>query len=116
MVEHTLNDVRIAMQLTVPEGIIFVDDYTNFDWPGVHEAVARLYMTDRPRFVPLAIFHNKLFLCHLGMHGTWLKLLGQRLAGYKGGVHKMVSLYGYQVYNFVPNMNVAASCFGISPV
>jgi hypothetical protein len=51
LVEHTMNDIRIAMQLTVPEGIVFVDDYTNSDWPGVHEGVARPYITARP---PLA--------------------------------------------------------------
>jgi hypothetical protein len=115
MAEHTMNDIRIAMQLTVPEGIIFVDDYTNFDWPGVHEGVARLYITDRPRFVPLAIVHNKLLLCHISMHATWLKLVEQALARHKGARQKQVNLYGYPAFNFVPRISDANNYLGPLP-
>ena len=78
--EHTLNDIRIAMQFTVPQGIIFVDDYTNQMWPEVQEAVVRLYLFDCPRFVPLAFGHNKLLLCHVAYHAEYLALLEQTLA------------------------------------
>ncbi len=76
MAEHTINDIRIAMALTRPEGLIFVDDYYNPDWPGVQEGVAKLYLTDAPRFVPLAYSCNKLILCHLSFHKTYLDALG----------------------------------------
>ena len=75
MAEHTINDIRIAMALTRPEGLIFVDDYYNPDWPGVQEGVAKLYMTDAPRFVPLAYSCNKLILCHLSFHASYLEAL-----------------------------------------
>lgn len=78
--EHTLNDIRLAMQLTVAEGIVFVDDYTNQMWPEVQEAVVRMYLFDRPRFVPLAFGHNKLLLCHVAFHSEYLALLEQKLA------------------------------------
>lgn len=41
--EHTINDIKIGMALTVSQGLIFVDDYSNPRWPGVREGVAKLY-------------------------------------------------------------------------
>jgi hypothetical protein len=104
LVEHTLNDIRIAMELTVPAGLIFVDDYTNPDWPGVQEAVATLYLMDRPRFVPLAVLHNKLFLCHLGFHAMWLELIQAAAARLPGARSKRVTRFGYRTLNLEPRM------------
>jgi hypothetical protein len=104
MVEHTINDIRLAMQLTLPEGIIFVDDYTNADWPGVQEGVAKLYFTDSPRFVPLAVMHNKLFLCHISHHDAWLKHITAAAANLSGARTKVVSRFGYSSLNLVPLM------------
>lgn len=103
LVEHTINDIRIAMKLTLPEGIIFVDDYTNMNWPGVQEGVAKLFLMDSPRFVPLAVAQNKLFLCHISHHGAYLKLLAQRLNGVGAGRTKMVSRFGYPSINYMPD-------------
>lgn len=72
MVEHTINDINLALDLTLPEGIIFVDDYYNANWPGVQEGVARLYLLQAPRFVPLAYTCNKLLLCHISYHDTYI--------------------------------------------
>jgi hypothetical protein len=112
MVEHTINDMRIAMALTVRQGIIFVDDYSNMDWPGVHEGVARLYMHDSPRFVPLLIMHNKLFLCHISFHGMWLALVEAALRAIPGTQVKRIVMYGYQALNVVPNMSGSADYLG----
>lgn len=101
-VEHTVNDIGIAMQLTVPEGIIFVDDYTNSDWPGVQEGVAKLYLMHSPKFVPLAVLHNKLFLCHLSYHSEFLQHLidvSKRLSGARA---KVVTRFGYSSINLFP--------------
>lgn len=102
MVEHTINDVRVAMQLTVPEGIIFVDDYTNQDWPGVQEGMAKLYMTDSPRFVPLAVLHNKLFLCHISYHAAYLAHITAAAAKLQGARTKTVTRFGYPSLNLFP--------------
>jgi len=102
MVEHTINDVRVAMQLTVPEGIIFVDDYTNQDWPGVQEGIAKLYLMDCPRFVPLAVLHNKLFLCHISHHAAYLKHLIAAAAKLAGARTKIVQRFGFASINLFP--------------
>jgi hypothetical protein len=92
--EHTCNDISIAIELTIPEGIIFVDDYTNPDWPGVQEAVSKMYFTGSPRFVPLVCGHNKLFLAHISYHSTYLDLIRKKLSASK--IHfKPVKRFGY---------------------
>jgi hypothetical protein len=92
--EHTINDVSIAMGLTVSAGLIFVDDYTNPDWPGVVEGMAKLYLSGAPRFVPLVVAHNKLFLCHLSYHRQYLELLTDKLT--RLSIHfKRVQRFGY---------------------
>lgn len=92
--EHTINDIKIGMSLTIPQGLIFVDDYTNPHWPGVQEGVAKLYFNECPRFVPLAFGHNKLFLCHLSYHRKFLQLITNSLQGSKI-TYKMVRRFGY---------------------
>lgn len=100
MVEHTINDIRIAMQLTCPEGIIFVDDYFNADWPGVHEGVAKMFHSDAPRFVPLAFLCNKLVLCHISYHDAMLEHLTRFLKANHANVRtKIVQRFGYRSVN-----------------
>ncbi|MGB7565890.1 MAG: class I SAM-dependent methyltransferase, partial [Prochlorococcaceae cyanobacterium] len=72
-VEHTHNDLLVACQLTnLNHGVILVDDYTNPDWPGVQEAVARFYLFGAPTFAPLAVTCNKLLLVPTGCHTPML--------------------------------------------
>jgi hypothetical protein len=78
--EHTVNDTKIAMALTVPSGVIFVDDYYNANWPGVQEGISKLYLNEYPQFVPLVYGHNKLLLCHIGYHRIYLNLIIQNLS------------------------------------
>ena len=93
--EHTINDIRLAMALTVPQGLIFVDDFTNPHWPGVIEGVAKLYFNEYPRFVPVAFGHNKLFLCHLSYHKTFLGLIIESLER-SNITYKIVKRFGYE--------------------
>lgn len=92
--EHTVNDVELAMRLTVPEGIIFVDDYTNVDWPGVQEGIAKMYFSGYPRFVPLLVAHNKLFLCHISYHKRFVAAVIKRMEAMKIRT-KLVRRFGY---------------------
>lgn len=75
LAEHTIWDFQTACELTVPSGLVIVDDYTNPDWPGVQEGMTKMFLTSFPRFVPLVVAHNKMFLCHLSHHKIFLGLL-----------------------------------------
>ena len=105
LVEHTVNDIRIAMRLTAPEGVIFVDDYYNEDWPGVQEGVAKLYYTDCPRFVPLLFTCNKLFLCHISFHKQFLAYVAAHLkAHFPATKTKRVMRFGYDTLTVIPDV------------
>ena len=78
-VEHTINDVGFAFQVIRRDGIIFVDDYYNANWPGVQEGIAKLYHNQAPRFVPLLYIANKLFLCNLSYHQSYLEIVTSHL-------------------------------------
>jgi hypothetical protein len=105
MVEHTINDIKIAMDLTLAGGIIFVDDYYNASWPGVQEGVAKLYLLDAPRFVPLAYLCNKLVLCHLSYHGAYLSKLKAFLKlNFPSTALKPVKRFGYDTLTVSPDI------------
>jgi len=109
MVEHTINDIRIAMELTDPRGIIFVDDYYNASWPGVQEGVAKLYFHESPRFVPLLYTCNKLFLCHISYHGRYFDFLKNNIEQkYPGTRVKPVKRFGYDTLTIGPDMSKPA--------
>ena len=42
---------------------IFIDDYTNPDWPGVSEGIIKLYDRNAHTFSPFCTTSNKLLLC-----------------------------------------------------
>ena len=103
LVEHTVNDTRIAMRMTVPEGIIFVDDYTNPSWPGVQEGIARLFLFDTPVFVPCAVTCNKLVLCHISHHAEYLDAIRAFLkAKFPQTGVKLVKRFGYDTLTVTP--------------
>lgn len=104
MVEHTINDTRIAMKLTRPGGIIFVDDYYNANWPGVQEGICKLFLTDCPRFVPLVFSCNKLILCHISYHAEYLKYVAEFIkARFPTTRMKRVDRFGYPSLTVQPN-------------
>ncbi len=72
LADYAYGDTQVAMRLTSPGGVIFVDDYLNPDWPGVGEAIAKLYLMSAPVFVPFAYTANKLLLCHRRHHEQYL--------------------------------------------
>lgn len=104
-VEYAMADMRLAMELAMPEGIILVDDFLALHWPGVTEAVARLYLHDRPRFVPLLAGYNKLLLCHRSHHGAFFKLLVGHISEHLPGraEAKIVRLFGHRTITIVPD-------------
>lgn len=104
LVLHTMHDVRTAMELTLPQGIILVDDYYNPVWPGVHEGIARLYLLDQPKFVPLAYSCKKLFLCHVSYHAQYLKALTEFMQRHHPDTGLwFAKRYGYDTLTLAPN-------------
>ncbi len=104
-VEHTINDVRIAMELTRHGGVIFVDDYYNANWPGVQEGISKLYLTDSPRFVPLLASCNKLILCHISYHAEFLSYVKNFFKTHFDGTRvKPVKRFGYDTVTISPNL------------
>lgn len=103
MVEHTINDIRVAMELTADAGVIFVDDYYNPAWPGVHEGVCKLYQTSAPVYVPLAYTSNKLVLCHIGYHARYLDFLYRSISQHFPETNiKKAMMFGYQTLVLTP--------------
>lgn len=67
-VEHTINDLILASNTIAPGGVIFLDDYYNLDWPGVHEGFVKYMHNHNCRIAPFAYFQNKLILCGISYH------------------------------------------------
>jgi len=93
--EHTINDIQLAISLSHAHGVIFVDDYYNPHWPGVHIGVNRLYDSSYPSFVPFGYVRDKLMLTSLSWQKTFFDLLVNR---YSGEPHfKAVTMFGHRV-------------------
>ena len=104
MVEHAMHDIRLAMELAMAPGIILVDDFFALQWPGVTEAVARLYLGDRPPFVPLLAGYNKLLLCHLSHRQRfWDALVSHIKERLPRTDAKVVTMFGYRVIAIEPD-------------
>jgi hypothetical protein len=104
-VVHTVNDIEFAMSVTANHGIIAVDDYTNPNWPGVQEAVARMYISRDFRFVPLAVTCNKLLLASYSYHSIYLRAIeGYLKKAYPTTRAKRVTRFGYETLTIQPNL------------
>lgn len=91
--EHTFNDLILAEHFLGAGGIIFVDDFYNPDWPGVHEGVAKYFYFHSYKFVPLCFGFQKLILCDLSYHKFYFKQIYDAVkTKYK---IKYVKQYGY---------------------
>jgi hypothetical protein len=95
--QHVANDFRIAEQMTSQAGIIIVDDITHPGWPGVMEGVCRLYILDTPKFVPVAIGHNKLLLVGLSYHKRLLDFLIARSPLIPGRAQGVRQMFGHDL-------------------
>lgn len=70
---HVIHDLGFASRVMRPTGVIFIDDYYNPNWPGVHEGVAKwFFLNPAAKFVPLLYTVNKLVLCSLSWHAHYL--------------------------------------------
>ncbi len=92
--EHTVNDLLLCQGLLSKGGVIFVDDYSNMSWPGVHEGVCRFYLKHNYRVAPVFVGFNKLLLIGISYHGILLQFLKQNRTGQKS--EKAVKMFGFE--------------------
>src|SRR4051794_12887755 len=57
--EETYGDLQLCNEITVPGGLIALDDYFNSCFPGVCEGAVRFNLDHRGALVPLAVGFNK---------------------------------------------------------
>ncbi|MBF9045967.1 hypothetical protein LSUCC0031_02445 [Rhodobacterales bacterium LSUCC0031] len=106
-VVHTAKDIEFAMSVTANHGLIAVDDYTNPDWPGVQEAVARMYMLRDFNFIPLAVTCNKLLLCSYSFHSDRLAAIEEYVSSHYPTTRiKKVKRFGFQTLTLHPGHSV----------
>src|SRR5580704_7195743 len=92
------------MEVTKPQRIIFVDDYYNPNWPGVQEGIAKFYLSNSARFVPLLFTCNKLFLCNLSYHKMYLDLVSRFVRqNFPDTRIKLVRRFGFDTVTVLPN-------------
>ncbi len=104
-VVHTVNDIEFAMSVTANRGIIAVDDYTNPNWPGVQEAIARMYLMRDFAFIPLVVTCNKLLLASYSYHARYLKAVENYVkASHPDTRMKRVRRFGYDTLTVQPNL------------
>jgi hypothetical protein len=95
-VEHTISDLRAAISMIVHGGVIILDDYLNPDFPGVHQAVAYLFINSRPGIAPFLMGQNKLYLTQVSHHSRYLKSAKLAIANIpETATVREVNLYGY---------------------
>ena len=100
---HTINDVKFAMRVTRPEGIITVDDYLNPNWPGVGEGIAKMFLMGSYPFVPVAYTCNKLFLCTYSHHAEYLAAIERFVrAAVPAPRIKRVPRFGFDTLTIAP--------------
>lgn len=105
-VAHTTHDIEFAMNATAPEGIIAIDDYNNPNWPGVQEAVAKMYLLRDFAFVPLAVTCNKLLLCSYSYQKDYIELVFRNVKQCHPNTRiKQVRRFGYDTLTVQPQLD-----------
>ena len=106
-VEHTINDFILAQKMVKKEGVIFIDDYGNANWPGVQEGIAKYYFFNSSNFVPLLYTCNKLFVCNISYHKLYLDYTHDfLLKNYPTSRVKEVIRYGHKSLTIRPNIKL----------
>jgi len=64
-------DLAVADRALHDHGVVILDDFHNFAWPGVAEGFFDFMRAHPGRFVPLAMGFNKGILCRPAAHAVW---------------------------------------------
>lgn len=93
--EHTYNDLIIAQNTLQSGGVVILDDYYNMHWPGVHEGVARYFISTCSKLKPFCYSYNKLYLCDYTFHDSYLTIFKKRFKDENN--YKPVGMWGADV-------------------
>jgi hypothetical protein len=106
-IEHTMNDFQLAMKMVKQEGIIFIDDYYNPLWPGVHEGISKYYLNHSSNYIPLLFTCNKLFICSISYHQEYFECIRDFLRKYYPQSRvKVVHQFGYKSLTVLPKWSL----------
>ena len=64
-------DLAVSDRALTADGVVVLDDFHNFAWPGVSEGYFQFMHECPGRFAPLAIGFNKGILCRPAAHADW---------------------------------------------
>lgn len=84
-VEHTINDLKLAQQSIIAEGIVILDDILNAHWLGVIEGAVRFLLT-KPTLVLFAVGYNKMLLANFSHASRYYDLMAASSLCKKVGV------------------------------
>jgi hypothetical protein len=80
--ELTLNDLQIAHEVLTADGLVVVDDFFNYLWPGVMSGVVA-YLSKHDGLVPIGLSPNKLYLTRPASATQYREALGSAPAGFR---------------------------------
>ncbi|MFN3867588.1 MAG: class I SAM-dependent methyltransferase [Hyphomicrobiaceae bacterium] len=75
-------DIGRYAPLLSADGIIVLDDFFQWRWPEVTEAIQEYFTSRRNEFAPLVMGFNKISFCRVGMHETYRKEVEKRAVAY----------------------------------
>ena len=100
--KHTINDLLVAEQLIMDDGVVVLDDITNEDWMGVVSGAYKFFThATKGTLVPFAVGFNKLFCCTLNRRSSIMSLLANdSVALGKANIHsrKITEFAGYEIW------------------
>ena len=93
--EHVVTDMKLAIQYAARGSVLFVDDYLNPYWPGVHEGVAKYMFFETPSFRPFCFHQNKLFMSSITYAQAYMEWMKAKCS--RPGQTKVTKMFGFDV-------------------
>lgn len=93
--EHVVSDLLMVQDLLAQGGVVLLDDFMNYHWPGVCEGFAVYMRQYVPKLRPVALSANKLFLASVTVGERYVAVLREALAPHP--LFKVVKMYGFDV-------------------
>jgi len=106
--EETYSDLKLANSLSKEEGLIILDDYFNYRFPEVSEAITKSFMENKVDLVPVGIGKNKLVLCREDFHKFYLEnMISEEIDYFKKleerEMRKKKKFFGHEIVTFFGN-------------
>ena len=96
--EHVMNDLGLASQIIASGGVVFLDDFHNPHWPGVHEGYVRYMLHANRNLAPVLFTGNKLVLTTIPHQPHMLKYMSENYKPSEGQSRADVSSFGFRYF------------------